>query len=462
MPPTAPPAASIAAPRLYRTENLAYTKHGLIILSLWLLGGDFAFQFFETVFGRFIPLYLKSEGANNTLIGMMMGSIAGVINMLFLPNISRWNDNLRTPLGRRIPLLRIITPLTALILVGVGFGPEIGVLFHGLFGSWLPGNVTKGTFVLGSLCVFIASYHFANMLLINGYNWLIRDVYPLECMSRFLAWMGIAGNIGTAVFLWFVFPHLMTYRHVAFIGVAVFYVAVFMVMRFKVKEGEYPPVAKQEKPPGLLKTYAIYFRECFQISIYRNSFFVSILITLALSCAGNFTALFAKETLGIDMKGMGHIFAWSSAITIITVYPIGYLCDRFSPLYLQMIMVATLCIQSLLGALLIHGQTALLIYSVVSNLGVIGYSLSGRAVAMNLFPAEKFGQFSGALNVFNCGILIFGNIGIGYLMDFSSSNYRLAYYWTSAFSLLALIPMAAVIRDWKKLGGREHYKAPLP
>ena len=67
------PAPANAA-RHYSTENLTYTRTGLLALSFWLLWGDFAFNFFESVFGRFLPIYLKDLQASNTLIGLMGGS----------------------------------------------------------------------------------------------------------------------------------------------------------------------------------------------------------------------------------------------------------------------------------------------------------------------------------------------------------------------------------------------------
>ncbi len=69
----------------YKTGSLTYSKKGLLILSLWLLWGDFAFQFFESIFARFMPIFLKELNASNTLIGIMTGSFAGLVNVLFLP-----------------------------------------------------------------------------------------------------------------------------------------------------------------------------------------------------------------------------------------------------------------------------------------------------------------------------------------------------------------------------------------
>ena len=88
-PAVAPPSVAPEgkSPKLYRTGTLSYTVRGLAVLFLWLLWGDFAFTFFESIFGRFIPLYLKDLHASNALIGVMTGSIAGAVNILFLPNI---------------------------------------------------------------------------------------------------------------------------------------------------------------------------------------------------------------------------------------------------------------------------------------------------------------------------------------------------------------------------------------
>lgn len=463
---TFPPSLSHAAPdegqRHYVTENLTYTKGGLFVLSFWLLWGDFAFNFFESVFGRFLPIYLKDLQASNTLIGVMTGSFAGLVNVLFLPGISRWSDNLRTSIGRRIPLLYAVTPLTVGALVAVGFAPEIGGwMFDGL-PVQLPPLITKQGWVLGLLSLFVVSYHFFNMVLVNAYNWLIRDVVPLEVISRFLAWFSIVGTVSGALFLWFVFPHLMTHRREIFLVVGIFYIIAFFIMCRNVKEGTYPPPTPPEVRPNVLKTFVVYFRECLQIPLYRHFFIVYLLVAAALNCAGNFITLFARETLGLDMMGMGHIFAWTAAISIIFFYPLGWLCDRFSPMHVALGAIGTICCGAVLASLFVHSQNGFLVYSVAFSLPTVAWALSQRATSMKLFPVEKFGQFSGALNVFGCGSLIVGNILIGALMDMFHSNYRAAFFWTAIISAAAIIPMVLVIRGWKQHGGPAHYRAPLP
>ncbi len=368
-----PSIVKTAGPRLYRTENLCYTKGGLLVLSFWLLWGDFAFNFFESVFGRFLPIYLKDLQASNTLIGVMAGSFAGLVNVLFLPGISRWSDDFRSAIGRRVPLLYLVTPLTVFAVVAIGFAPEIASWFFDRLFAHLPPSVTKGGLVLGLLCGLTVSFHFFNMVLVNAYNWLIRDVVPLEVMSRLLAWFSIVGTVSGTLFLWFVFPHLMTNRRGIFLAVGLFYLVAFLLMCRNVKEGQYPPHTPSQNRPVILKTFVVYFRECLEVPLYRNFFIVSLLVTAALNCAGGFLTLFASDTLSINMANMGHIFAWTSAVSLVFLYPIGWLYDRFTPMHVVLGAIITLCLGSLLAffSLMIRMVTWFTRWRFIANAGLV-------------------------------------------------------------------------------------------
>ncbi|MFA7344329.1 MAG: MFS transporter [Terrimicrobiaceae bacterium] len=447
-------------PPHHHAGTLTYTRRGLFVLSLWLLWGDFAFSFFESVFARFLPIYLKELDASNTLIGIMSGSFAGLVNVLFLPGISRWSDNFRSRIGRRIPFLCVITPLVVGTLILIGLAPEIGGWVFRRFASHLPETVSRGGLVLGLLSTFVVSFHFFNMVLVNAYNWLIRDVVPLEVMARFLAWFRIVGTVSSVIFLWYVFPHLLTHRKEIFLAVGLFYLVVFLVMCFRVKEGDYPPPEK--KNPGVLKTFAVYFRDCLQVPLYRRFFLVYLLVIAALNCAGNFTTLFMKETLGITMDGMGHIFSWTAVLSALVFFPVGWLCDRISPMRVTLWSIAGLCLCPILAYLAVSSSNTYLIYSLLLTFPSVAWALGSMATSMLLFPTAKFGQFSSGLNVFGCGGMIAGNFLIGLLMDLVHNDYRVAFLWTTVFAASAIFPMIQVIRGWKQHGGPENYVPPLP
>lgn len=238
-------ASSTAAPEKYHMGTLAYTRSGLLALSLWLLWGDFALQFFESIFSRFLPIYLKEFHASNTLIGLMTGSFAGLVNVLFLPGISKWSDNARSSLGRRIPFLYVVTPFLVGTLILFGFAPEIVSQLFRAFSAHLPSAVSENEVILGLLSLLMVGFHFFNMVLLNVYNWLIRDVVPLAVVSRFLAWFRIVSTIGSIFFLWFIFPHLLARRREICLAIGLFYLAVFWLMCNRVKGG---PIPRDRRP----------------------------------------------------------------------------------------------------------------------------------------------------------------------------------------------------------------------
>jgi len=449
-------------PKTYQIGTLTYTLRDLAVLFLWLLWGDFAFTFFENIFGRFIPLYLKDLHASNTLIGVMTGSFAGLVNIFFLPNISQWSDRTRSRWGRRIPFLYIVTPLTVASLVAVGFAPEIS---HGLqrhFLSALAPSLSELGLLLVLLCGFIVSFHFHNMVLVNSYNWLLRDVVPLDLMARFLSWFRIVGTVSSFAFPWWVFPHIIDNRKTVFLSVGLFYLAAFLLMCRNVKEGDYPPVPPRMSRPGLLATFALYFRECLRFPIYRNFFLVYVLTIAATSCAGPFSVLFTRDTLGIDMNDMGKLFAWGAAASALVYFPIGWLCDRFNPLSVTIVSLCGLAAGSFLALLLVHKATGYLVYTLAWSLPTVAWALGSLSTTMRLFPKEKFGQFSSGLNVFGCGALILGNYLMGKFMDLMHSDYRMTFLWSAALFAIAIWPMTRVYRDWKRHGGPDDYIPPLP
>lgn len=451
-----------ATPGIYTVGTLKYTKRSMAVLFGWLLWGDFAFTFFEQIFGRFMPLYLKDLNASNTLIGITTGSIAGLVNVFFLPNISQWSDRLRSKLGRRIPFLLVVTPLTIMSLLGIGFAPEIGTWVHDHVTASIAPTITTTTTLLTLLCVFAISFHFFNMILVNAYNWLLRDVVPQVFMARFLSWFRVVGTVATVAFLWYVFPTMLTHRKETFVAISVFYFIAFMLMCWQVKEGEYPAPEPHAEGSNLLKRYGAYFHDCLALPIYRNYFLVTVLVILATWCAGSFLSLYAKHTLGLSMDEMGQIWTYSAILSAFAFAPAGWLCDRFSPIKVSLTSLVVMLAGYILAYFLVDNKSSWLIYSLAMALPGVTWGLGSLALTMQLFPDRVFGQFSAGLNVFGCGGVIGGNYLIGWLMDWTNSHYQYVFLWSAFFYALSILPMYLVYRDWKKFGGPKNYVAPIP
>ncbi len=445
--------------KIYTIGSLRYNRRQLAVLFLWLLGGDFAFTFFESIFARFIPIYLKDLNASNALIGIMTGSIAGLVNIFFLPNISMASDSHRGRWGRRIPFLLWSVPCTVGSLIAVGFAPEIGGWVHGRLGAWLP--VAPATLTMGLLSFFVVSFHLWNMVLVNAYNWLLRDVVPQELMGRFLAWFRIMTCLASFAFLWWVFPHAITHRQAMFLGVGLAYLVIFLLMCWQVREGAYPPLSREARP-GVLKSFLQYFRECLAIPMYRDFFLVYVLITIGVGCAAPFVMLFARHTLALSMEDIGHVSAWPVLASAVLYLPMGILCDKFNPLRIVMAGLVGMTLVMALSYFLIHDRNAWLVFALIGVLPGVAWGLGSAVLTMKLFPSEKFAQFSAGLNVFACGGMIVGNYLSGAFMDWTGSNYRMIYPWMIVFCLMALAAMVPVYRGWIRHGGPDRYVPPMP
>jgi len=448
--------------KTYRQGTLIYTSGSLALLFLWLLWGDFALFFFETVFARYVPLYFKDLHASNTLIGVLTGSIPGIVNILFLPNISQWSDGYHSSLGRRIPFLYIVTPLTAFSLIAVGFAPEMShwVLSHLL--SRLGSTLSLTALTLFILCVFVFLYHLFNMILVSAYSWLLRDVVPLEWMPRFLALFRIVGSLGNVAFLWLIFPHAVSHRKTTFLIVGLYYLFSFLLMCLNVKEGEYSPPPVSSRKPSLLRSYLSYFKHCLSISIYRNFFITYVLGVLATACASPFASLFARDNLGLTMDDIGLAFAWGAAVSILAYYPVGLLCERISPIIVIAASLMGMALASLWAFLCVHTKIEFLAYSIVISVPLVFWVLGLFTTSTRIFPEQYFGKFYSGLNVFGCGFMIIGNLCIGQLLDLLHDDYRVIFLWCAVFFFAAIYPIFRVYHFWKINGGPDAYLAPIP
>ena len=102
---SAPNAAASATPVVYRAGTLTYTRLGLVALFAWLLWGVFCNTMTDAVIPSILPLRLRALDAPNWLIGVLITSLAGLLNVAVCPWISFKSDRYRSRFGRRIPFI---------------------------------------------------------------------------------------------------------------------------------------------------------------------------------------------------------------------------------------------------------------------------------------------------------------------------------------------------------------------
>lgn len=443
--------------KTYRVGTLEYTVRQLAFLFLWLLAGDFCWMLFQTIFFMFMPVYMQRLHADNTTIAVVTGSTAGMVNLLFLPNISIWTDRYRSRLGRRVPFLLWSTPLTVTALVLIGYAPNIGAWVHA--DKILPLSVSLTVTVLGVLTVFVVLFHFFNMVLVNSYYFLLRDVVPQSLMPRFLAWFRVVGTLGAFVLQFWLFQYVVAYPKVLFWSIGLVYLVSFLLMCWRVKEGGYPPPPPRENRRNFIQTYGVYFRECLSIPLYRNFFIAFTLMILVTSPAISFMVLFGEKTLGLNADAIGKVFAWSSLASAILYIPMGYLCEKFNAFHVVLASLISGAILTGLAYFFVQSKTTWLIYAVLIIPPTVGWMLGWIAVMMLLFPGDRFGQFSSGLNVLGYGSLVVTSYLLGSFMDWAH-NFRMIFALCTVLYAAAAILMLMVYCGWKRHGGPDNYVPP--
>jgi len=448
---------SCVSKKIYSVGTLQYTARSLMVLFVWMLWGDFCFVLFESLFSGFMPLYMKQLHAPDTLISALTASAGGVVTLMFLPHLSMWSDRYRSRWGRRIPFLLWAAPCTVATMCLIGFVPEIA--------NWisaripLPSFISQTTFILTFLSIFTLAFHFFNMILWNVFTFLQRDVIPLETMPWALSCFRFVGTIGSLLFNWLIFPHMLDHRKEVCIGVGVLYAAAYLMMCLKVKEGEYPP-SPPAKRSNLMETYMGYFKTCLSVRLYRIYFIVFMVSVIGNTGTKYFVTLFYQEQMKMSLQEIATLLNWSTGLSLAVLMLAGYLCRKFSPVRVFLGTMVCQIVIYFLSYFLVVDKPTVLIFTLLNIVPIVISQIAFNSTNMILFPKERFGQFSSGLNVFAMGCTIVASLMVGRLMDFSGHNYRLHYIMSGIGYLLALGPMILVYRGWLNHGGDQNYVPP--
>jgi Na+/melibiose symporter-like transporter len=283
-------------------------------------------------------------------------------------------------------------------------------------------------------------------------------VVPEAVMARFLSLFRVVGTAAGFVFSRYMFGYVETHRKAIFIGAAMIYLVSFMLMCWRVEEGEYPPPDPDFNQPGLIKTIRTYLRECFGIPIYRHYFLVLVLLTISGSVS-TFGIFFSRDTIHLSMEDIGKLTGWSYLATLVLYVPAGYLCDRIKPIRLFLLSFILSTAGPVLTYFFVHDWTSSLVLMIVTCPIGVCWATAYQTTLMMLFPKEKFGQYFAAFCVVICGTQIGSNYLAGKFMDYVG-DYRLQFIWTAVFWVLALPSMVMLYRGWKRHGGPEHYVPP--
>jgi MFS family permease len=458
-----------SGPKTFSVGTLTYTKAALFSLFAWLLWGDFCFVLMEAAAPAVLQVNLNEMGAPNWVLGLALSTIPGILNMTVCPVSSFWSDRFRSRWGRRIPFLFLATIPLSLFLVLLGFSRQIGALLHGA----LNGGFSQIAVIIAVVLVLVFCFQIFHMVVASVYYYLFNDVVPAEVLARFMSIFRIVGVLSGAVFNWFFLKYAVSHMTEVFLLAAGLYATAFLLMCWKVKEGEYPPPpVHPDGGTGLVSGIKTFFTESFSIRFYWLFFLANTCYALT-SVAAGFTLLQARS-IGVDLDFFGKTAAVTAIVSAVLMYPAGIISDRLHPLRVLMwASIALLAIQPLWLVFLFYdfspavSQGLFIAITAVSAPAIALYLAAELPMYMRILPKSRYGQFSSANAMVRSFAIIIGGLLIGFALDwlagfFSTKDYcyRFIPIWYFVFIGASLYFLRRLYTEWLKLGGSTSYHPP--
>ncbi len=457
--------SSSSAAKLYRVGTLSYTRAALLQVMLWMLFGLFFFQLLQSLPAMVLPLQLRWEGASNTLIGFR-SSLSSLVVFLWYPVVGSWSDRHRGPLGRRRPFLLWSIPLILCCLALFALAKPAGVLLHGaLTGLGLGATITVAGCTIGWIFVGLVLFMLANALLVLSFTCLIADVIPPEVMGKFTGLNRALGALGSLVFSRWVFGWAESHTIQVYAVVGLMYAAVFALLGWRVKEGDYPPPPPKARG-GRLGAVKTYLRECFSHRFYLN-YYLATFFSWASLAPMSYIIFFATDagqlgyatTLGLSLDEFGKVRSWTFLVQIPVFLLVGQIVDRFHPVRIAVVGMFLQTVTYLGCYWFIHDANTLLVWMCLNQAAIAVYLGAFAALAPRLLPSARYGQFISANSIFGIISLIIAPPLVGWLLD-AIRDYRFVYLLCAFCTAMAMFVSWTLFLQWRKLGGDTGYTPP--
>lgn len=422
--------------------TLSYNRKGLLKLFAWLLWGDFMIMLMMSVLPQLLPLSLKSLGATNATIGLLVGTIPVALNFVMNPFISTASDRHRGKMGRRIPFLLWPTPLITLFLILVGFSPHIGTYLHRTaLGGWC--EATTVIFIL--ITVFSIAYQFFNLFVGSVYYYLLVDVVPSAMMGRFLSLMRLVSQLAGFFFGSYVFVYAENYMSTIFLCIGLLYLVAFGAMCLGVKEGNYPPPEKTVEKFNIFTWIAGYFRQCFSNPACVAVFFLTGLFN-TWWCVQNLYNFIGLKTLNLSYQTVGNINGKAALVAIPAVLIGGWLVDKIGAFKFTVISAVLMIATAFAAFFMVNSELTLMVFTYLLWSVASFFMMAQIPMYITIFPKEQYGQFCSANAMVACLCMMINNYGIGKLVDIMQDNYIYLFLYLGICWALMAIPLLLIAK----------------
>ena len=447
-------------PKLYKVGSLVYTSRALLTVMFWMLLGDLCLQIMEQLPTSLVPLQLRWASASDTLIGFITGSLPAVLGILLNPVIGVQSDRHRGRFGRRRPFLLGATPLVVVALVGLGFAKSISSTLAGWTGAESLAAVEIG-WIGGCMVVFVV----ANTYIMQVYQFLFVDVIPAEVMGKFVGCYRAVGALGAFIFHRYMFGQAEEQTALIYVLSAVLYGVSFLLLIWKVEEGDYGPPPPKE---SFGKTTKAYFTECFSQSFYLKTYSLAFCFWSAIVPLWTFLVFFGTKpgqdmgyapTLGLSLDAFGQARGWCSLVQVPVFFLVGPLVDRFHPLRVGMVGMLLSSVTFFANFFFVRDEGSFTFWLIINFIAQAVYMGAYLAILPRLLPRSKYGQFFTANQIFGFAGVTLAPVLCGALLE-TVKDYRFIYVWCGVCTLGGFFMCALLYRHWMSLGGDAGYRPP--
>jgi nitrate/nitrite transporter NarK len=423
--------------------TLRYTPATLAILFGWLLWGDFTMTLMESM-PSLLVMQFKDHQISNQAIAVLTVTLFQVCNVVLNPVISYSSDRWRGRWGRRRPFLMFATPFVALFLVLIPWSPEITdlLLRNGAIRAALERlPFAPLVLVFGAMTV---AFQVFNMFIATVYYYLIPDTVPPSFLGRFYGLFRVFGIVAGMVFNWFVFPHAHAHMRLLFAAFALLYAVSFVLMCWKVREGEYEEVGESHGHwSSPVRNYVV---ECFTHPRFWLIFLVYASTQWA-RASDAFVLFFYRDEIGLSEVEFGRFMSIALGANLLLSAPFGVTVDRLGSQKSLMLGLSTGVVLWVLGFFLMRSR---LTVWTIGFLSMVPGFLVGLALGkwtVDMYPRAQYGQFASAAAMI--GALGGATLSplLGYMVDLWGNYYRICLAFPPLCYTIALA-CSVILHFW--------------
>ncbi|HEY8967093.1 MAG TPA: MFS transporter [Candidatus Methylacidiphilales bacterium] len=458
LPPAPSGASSEAAPAgTWRAGTLSYTRRGLVLLSLWLLLGDFAWSMRDRAVPPVMQLLFKRFGASDMVTGLVFSTLPAALGMIIGPIVAYRSDRLRTRWGRRIPFLIVPIPFVLLALAGLASAPWLGERLHRLLGAASPGIDPSVLIAMGAFWIlFDAACLTGNSV----FGALVNDVVPQEVVGRFYGLFRAVSLVAGIAFFFKLMGKADAHPMAVFLAIAVLYGVGFLLMCLKVKEGEYPPPPEPRGGQrGFFAAAAAYFKDGFG-NPYYLWYFAAVGFGNLATLPFNLYSFYYAQSMGLDADAFGKCIAATYACSLLLSYPLGALADRVHPLRLTLACLALYAVVMACGGLFARTTPLFVAFFILHGVASGSLFTASASLPQRLLPRAKFAEIGSVSGIIQALSMMAVAPLFGKFLDLTHHAYRYTFPACAVLTTLAFGAHFGLYRRFMALGGPRRYAAP--